>query len=803
MRRKPKRVPFVTPLEPRVLFAYDIQAISASVERGTYSPGQPVSVTVSFRNAGDTDSPAVEQGFSFFFVNQGFDTDTSTGSTYGAILDNTSGYQLPAIGAGVTVQLTVSGNLSPASYNGGPYGIYLYAYGGNDNTNFLINDANPADNFLITQPQGFFVTGAIDPVTGGIPPFSTPSPVVGSLDTAFGDNNSGVSTSTFTGTPLQTLSTVFDPVNNLQYALAQQGNDLALTRFLNTGELDTSYDGDGVLTVSVGTPVKAASLVRLSGGQLLIGASRADGTGAVIVRTDSSGALDPAFGTNGVVQVPTTSAFGTNAAGFTANSLAAGTDGSVFLAGSISEAASTNRDIAVLKLNPDGTPATGFGGSAGGGLRVDLQSKVGKTLTSHDDTARAVVVDSKGRIALAGSSGNRAVAIRLKLDGSRDTTFGVKGLYTAIVNPATASSDVSEQFTTVTLGAKDYLLLGGYSALGATAGGAPATSTQAFVAQTTDRGAPLASFGTRGPRGSTAGIARLSNVSSAFALPNTLIAGPDGGVLVSLQIANSLAAVASGAVGAALARLDPAGKPVTNFGTNGVSIVLPISATPFAATDTQTAFNDFINARDGASAPVGNGRVRTLSSDVPTDSTTNLRIAQVIADGVDVAPLFDGTLPATVVSGTRRTVRMKIANLGTLPANGSATVMLDMIPATGGTAIANSSRVLRLKLKSGLLLKNSMTLTVPKAASGLYTLVLRVQNPSGFTDIATSNDAVRSPTQFTAAPRGRQAVFSLGTLQVLPPESPAPSTLLTTHISVTPLLRRQDLFSKEDISPLA
>jgi uncharacterized delta-60 repeat protein len=101
-------------------------------------------------------------------------------------------------------------------------------------------------------------------------------------------------------------------------------------------------------------------------------------------------------------------------------------DGKAVLAGREFGAVSGSSlfDIAVARLNPDGTRDTSFGGGDGV-VYLDLQGQ--------QDEAAAVAVDSAGRIVVAGRSwvvlGNSdAVVVRLLPDGSLDSSFGNQGV---------------------------------------------------------------------------------------------------------------------------------------------------------------------------------------------------------------------------------------------------------------------------------------------------------------------------------------------------------------------------------------
>lgn len=129
---------------------------------------------------------------------------------------------------------------------------------------------------------------------------------------------------------------------------------------------------------------------------------------ATVTVTFPSGALDPGFGTGGVAAIPVGQAS-------QANGLVIDSDGKLLAAGSTTGA---NVDIALVRLNSDGTLDTTFAPSAGGRPTFDF---------SASDIASALALQSDGKIIVAGSSisaGNTDFALmRLDSDGSLDPTF--------------------------------------------------------------------------------------------------------------------------------------------------------------------------------------------------------------------------------------------------------------------------------------------------------------------------------------------------------------------------------------------
>jgi uncharacterized delta-60 repeat protein len=159
---------------------------------------------------------------------------------------------------------------------------------------------------------------------------------------------------------------------------------------------------------------------------------------AIAVGADSAaaaaaGALDPSFGSGGTL---TLKAQGLDSL---ANDVAIQPDGKIVLAGFASG------DFAVVRLNPNGTPDTGFGN--GGSV---VENAVG---TSSEDIADAVAIQPDGKILVAGAStvqnaiNSFATFLRLNPNGTPDASFDPAGMTgPAPENVGIARGDVGEAF---------------------------------------------------------------------------------------------------------------------------------------------------------------------------------------------------------------------------------------------------------------------------------------------------------------------------------------------------------------------
>lgn len=183
---------------------------------------------------------------------------------------------------------------------------------------------------------------------------------------------------------------------------------------------DPTFDGDGVLVSDLGSSDEWAHAVAAlpDGAAIVAGES---GRRITAARYLADGTLDPAFDNDGIVQI-----FHDDVFSSAAHDVTLQPDGKLVLAGAAFAAVSGSSvyDIAVARLNPDGTRDTSFGGGDGV-LYLDLQGR--------QDRAAAVAVDDAGRIVVAGSTqvvqGNSdAVVVRFLPDGSMDPSFGSQGV---------------------------------------------------------------------------------------------------------------------------------------------------------------------------------------------------------------------------------------------------------------------------------------------------------------------------------------------------------------------------------------
>lgn len=272
----------------------------------------------------------------------------------------------------------------------------------------------------------------------------------GSIDTSFGSSGQVL---TDLGTNLQdtALAAIQQTDGKLVAAGRSYNSSLgyqvsSLARYNSDGSLDTSFSGDGRLTIDVsGGNNWLNAVAQQADGKLLAVGQAYDGntTRISLVRFNSDGTLDNSFGNAGIsLATP-------------GGSSAVGVDLVIQSDGRIVVALYAGGNLALMRFNSDGTPDTGFGNAG------VFQQRVG----SQSNTAFSMVEQDDGKLLLLGRaySANgvaQAVLLRFTADGSLDPYFGDSGIQT-----------LDREFTyptSLTVQDDGNILVGGYNAAPAT-----------------------------------------------------------------------------------------------------------------------------------------------------------------------------------------------------------------------------------------------------------------------------------------------------------------------------------------------
>ena len=244
----------------------------------------------------------------------------------------------------------------------------------------------------------------------------------GALDTTFG------------GDGLLTVPFTFPPPSSDSYAEARAAVLQPDGRLVLVGHAATSFpsqsyialvrlNADGSFDTSFGTggrvmtPMQGgatAGLLQPDGRIIAVGQAGGSITAA---RYNPDGSLDPAFGNGGTLVVPL-------AGFFEIQDATLQPDGKLVIAGTLPSSPFLSRDFALVRLLPNGALDTSFSGD---GLATADFGGI--------ETGNSVIVLGDGRLVLAGSRGTALpntvtdfAITRYLPDGTVDTTFGTGGL---------------------------------------------------------------------------------------------------------------------------------------------------------------------------------------------------------------------------------------------------------------------------------------------------------------------------------------------------------------------------------------
>jgi uncharacterized delta-60 repeat protein len=179
-------------------------------------------------------------------------------------------------------------------------------------------------------------------------------------------------------------------------------DNFALARYNPDGSLDTTFDGDGLMTTRFASGSAEAHAVDIQGDGRIVAAGSAISSGApafALARYDGAGALDPTFDGDGKVT--------TRFAGFgdEAHGVAIQGDGKIVAAGLACSGCFAGGDFGVARYNTDGSLDTIFSGD--GLVMTDFGFA--------DDQAFAVALQGDGKIVAAGVAGGDFALARYKV----------------------------------------------------------------------------------------------------------------------------------------------------------------------------------------------------------------------------------------------------------------------------------------------------------------------------------------------------------------------------------------------------
>ena len=244
--------------------------------------------------------------------------------------------------------------------------------------------ADAGNALAITADDGVVVAGGA--FTGSTTDFAAVRyTAAGALDASF-DGDGIVTTDFVGGNDVATGIAVDAGGNYVVGGSAENGtnkDDFALARYDASGALDPTLDADGKV-VTTGND-QARDLAIDATGRIVLAGSAFTGSTLdfALLRFRANGSIDTTFGTHGRV----TTAIGTGSD--VAEAVAIDGNGTIVAAGSA--ASGTERDIAVARYTPNGTPLRIFG--TGGTIATNI---------GPSDSGRDVAFDASGDILVAG-----------------------------------------------------------------------------------------------------------------------------------------------------------------------------------------------------------------------------------------------------------------------------------------------------------------------------------------------------------------------------------------------------------------
>jgi uncharacterized delta-60 repeat protein len=306
-------------------------------------------------------------------------------------------------------------------------------------------------------------------------------------------------------------------------AMVSGVNHVVVVRYDSAGVLDPAFGAGGVVSTPVGDFSRANAVALQSDGKIVVGGltATAGASSFLLLRYDDSGALDPGFGAAGIATLPIVTALGVE-------DLVLQSDERIVVVGT--QTGSDSR-IALARYDTGGTldPTFGTGG-------------VTTTLVGTSSQGNGITRLAGDGLAVAGTSENRFLVARYDASGILVPSFGSGGTVTTVVTPG------YDYLRAITSQSDGKLLVTGATAL---AGAAALT-----VARYTTAGALDPTFGSGGIAYEDFGL---------FSEGTDLQVLPDGKILAAGTAGNPSGPPAQTATNFVTVRLDADGNHDPSF----------------------------------------------------------------------------------------------------------------------------------------------------------------------------------------------------------------------------------------------
>lgn len=310
-------------------------------------------------------------------------------------------------------------------------------------------------------------------------------------------------------------------------------HDICVVKYLENGNLDTSFANSGIFHLGVTTtPIGADTsnddyvesiALDPAGGVYIVGYSlgslgdtNAGGYDPIIIKLTSSGVLDTSFSGDGLWQYGSTTAVGGAPSSFEiVSEVAIDSNGKIVLVGqtgsSIEEAVQGIYDIFVMRLNPDGSFDNTFNGNgvfhAGAATLGANGNAIEYASDLLIDSSNSIYIggSSQGNIGEANGGGYDVFIMKLSTNGVLDTSFNTDGIFhigSVTGGAGTSAHDYLRDMAFVP-STGDIVVVGEtFGSLGETSGGL----FDAFIVMLDSSGSLNTSF-------NTTGIKQLGNTS--------------------------------------------------------------------------------------------------------------------------------------------------------------------------------------------------------------------------------------------------------------------------------------------------
>ncbi|MCB8942419.1 MAG: hypothetical protein H6658_01460 [Ardenticatenaceae bacterium] len=212
------------------------------------------------------------------------------------------------------------------------------------------------------------------------------------------------------------------------------GSDFVLVRYLPNGNLDTTFNADGIVTTHFGAHEEAHAVILQPDGKIVVAGhtdAGPNGDDFALARYLDNGSLDTTFSFDGKA---TTDFGGSNDL---AQTIGLQYDGKIIAAGFVNN---TDDDFALARYQANGNLDTTF----------DSDGKVITHVSDGDDQAYHLEIQPTGKILLMGFGPHPTqndydyIIIRYRINGSLDADFGTGGLVITdlgTINGANRSQD--------------------------------------------------------------------------------------------------------------------------------------------------------------------------------------------------------------------------------------------------------------------------------------------------------------------------------------------------------------------------